>query len=197
MENFMELDDFRKRDQEIENYYYFNNGFTDEEIEKIIKMGENLKEIDGIIGTNDKPTEYRNSKIKWLYCNEENKWLFKKMKKYVKEANNAMWNFDIVGFGEAFQLGTYVSNNKGHYDWHLDCDSTNPFRKISLSVQLTDPSEYEGGELQLYTKKNIQTLPKTKGAAIFFPSFLLHQVTPVTKGKRMSLVAWVTGPQFK
>ena len=45
---------------------------------------------------------YRNSKIKWLYCNEENKWLFKKMKKYVKEANNAMWNFDIVGFGRLF-----------------------------------------------------------------------------------------------
>ena len=71
------------------------------------------------------------------------------------------------------------------------------FRKISLSVQLTDPGEYEGGQLQLYTKKNVQTLPKTKGSAIFFPSFLLHQVTPVTKGKRMSLVAWVTGPQFK
>ena len=197
MESIMEIDDYKKTHQEIENYYFFENGFTDEEVIKIIKMGEELEELDANIGTSNKVTEYRNSKIKWISCNTENKWLFKKLAIYVKEANNTLWNFDIVGFGEFFQLGTYFSNNNGHYDWHIDCDSVNPFRKISISVQLTDPNEYEGGELQLYTKKNIQTMSKTKGAAILFPSFLLHQVTPVTKGKRMSLVVWVTGPQFR
>ena len=108
-----------------------------------------------------------------------------------------MWNFDIVGFGEGLQVGTYISDNNGHYDWHIDCDSSTSFRKISMSIQLSDPNDYEGGELQLFTKKTITTLPKDKGTIIFFPSFLLHRVTPVTKGKRISLVAWITGPQFK
>jgi len=198
MESIYNKEELGKKKQEIENYYYFASDFTDEEIEKIKKMGENIREENGTVGKNmDVEESYRNSKIKWLYKNQENKWLYEKMTNYVKIANRNIWNYDIVGFGEPFQLGTYVEQNKGHYDWHMDCDSTNSFRKISISVQLTDPSEYEGGELQLYTKRNIATLPKEKGTVILFSSFLLHQVTPVTKGKRMSLVAWVTGPQFR
>ena len=66
-----------------------------------------------------------------------------------------------------------------------------------MSIQLTDPSEYEGGELQLKSKNSITTVSKKKGTIIFFPSFMLHRVTPVTKGVRHSLVGWITGPPFK
>lgn len=198
MENIYNKEELGKKHQEIENYYYFKSEFSNEEIEKIKKMGENIIEEDGTVGKNsDVKESYRNSKIKWLYKNQENKWLYEKITNYVKIANRNIWNYDIVGFGEPLQLGTYVEENKGHYDWHMDCDSTNSFRKISISVQLSDPSEYEGGQLQLYTKRTITDLPKEKGTIILFSSFLLHQVTPVTKGKRMSLVAWVTGPQFR
>ena len=190
--------DFVKNNQEIENYYFFRSCLTDEEIMKVLQIAETKKEIDGRIGTDPHIEEsYRNSKIKWLSNSNETKWLFDKFGKLVKIANNSMWNFDIVGFGEKLQVGTYISDNKGHYDWHIDCDSSTSFRKISMSIQLSDPNDYEGGELQLFTKKTIATLPKDKGTVIFFPSFLLHRVTPVTKGKRISLVAWITGPQFK
>lgn len=198
MESIYNKEELGKKHQEIENYYYFKSEFSNEEIEKIKKMGENIIEEDGTVGKNsDVKESYRNSKIKWLYKNQENEWLYEKITNYVKIANRNIWNYDIVGFGEPLQLGTYVEENKGHYDWHMDCDSTNSFRKISISVQLSDPSEYEGGQLQLYTKKTIADLPKEKGTIILFSSFLLHQVTPITKGKRMSLVTWVTGPQFR
>ena len=189
--------DFAKNPQEIENYYFFRDGLTDEEITKILQIADKKKEISGGIGTDALVDQgYRNSKITWLESSNETKWIFDKLKGLVKTANN-MWNFDIVGFGEGLQVGTYLSENKGHYDWHLDADSNNSFRKISMSIQLSDPDDYDGGELQIYTRRNPITLPKMKGTIIFFPSFLLHRVTPVTRGKRSSLVAWITGPQFR
>ena len=69
-------------------------------------------------------------------------------------------------------------------------------RKISIVVQLSDPLEYEGGELQISDGGTNRVCEKTKGTIIIFPSYLLHRVTPVTKGTRRSLVLWVTGPPF-
>ena len=86
----------------------------------------------------------------------------------------------------------------GHYDWHMD---TGPDqfsrRKISITVQLSDPSEYEGGDLQLKINSGHQNTPKGFGTVVIFPSYLLHRVTPVTGGLRKSLVLWITGPAFK
>jgi PKHD-type hydroxylase len=73
-----------------------------------------------------------------------------------------------------------------------------PVRKLSISIQLTDPEEYEGGELKLYDGEEEGVLmDKTQGTLIIFPSYVLHEVMPVTKGTRNSLVTWVTGKQFK
>ena len=70
-------------------------------------------------------------------------------------------------------------------------------RKLSFSVQLNDPKDYKGGELNLYTSEKPETMKKEQGTLILFPSFILHEVTPVTKGERNALVSWVTGKQFK
>jgi PKHD-type hydroxylase len=72
-----------------------------------------------------------------------------------------------------------------------------PVRKLSISIQLTDPNEYEGGELYLYDDDKGTVMDKTQGTLILFPSYVLHEVVPVTKGTRNSLVTWVTGKQFK
>jgi PKHD-type hydroxylase len=64
-------------------------------------------------------------------------------------------------------------------------------------VQLADPSEYEGGNLQVMTSGQPQTVRKQRGLIAVFPSYVLHQVTPVTQGSRQSLVAWVSGPAFR
>jgi PKHD-type hydroxylase len=70
-------------------------------------------------------------------------------------------------------------------------------RKLSISVQLTDPSHYEGCDLQFHAGNQIETGIRDRGAVIAFPSYVLHRVTPCTKGTRKALVAWTTGQQFK
>jgi PKHD-type hydroxylase len=70
-------------------------------------------------------------------------------------------------------------------------------RKLSCVVQLSDPSDYEGGELQMNSGAQIISVPREKGLVTFFSSFVLHRVTPVTKGVRKSLVAWISGPNLR
>ena len=100
-------------------------------------------------------------------------------------------------FDENIQFTEYDSAYDGYYDWHIDTGgkelSSN--RKLSMSVQLSDPSEYEGGELQVVKETNV--LKKNRGSAFIFPSYLLHRVTPVTKGTRYSLVCWISGHPFR
>ena len=87
----------------------------------------------------------------------------------------------------------------GKYGKHVDRGYDTPVRKLSVSIQLTDPKKYKGGELKLYNQEdeNSSVMNKNQGSLIVFPSYVLHEVMPVTKGERNSLVTWVTGPQFK
>lgn len=107
-----------------------------------------------------------------------------------------MWKFNVIGFGEDIQISEYNEEDNGHYDWHMDVGELSPYRKISISVQLSDPKPYEGGDLLIFNSKNYKKLPNSKGTAILFPSYLLHKVTKVTKGTRKSLVIWITGKPF-
>lgn len=148
---------------------------------------------------NNKNKEYRNSNICWLVPkkNEEINLVFKKIIKKIIEINNNHYQFILTDL-ESLQFTIY--NEGQYYKSHLDLDNNlsagNIQRKLSFSVQLTDPSEYEGGELLAYTSEKPIVAEKSLGSATFFPSFLLHEVTPVTKGKRTALVGWVHGPKF-
>ena len=98
------------------------------------------------------------------------------------------------------QLTNYDSEEQGMYGWHVDMGghTDRPCRKLSIVLQLSDPVEYEGGVLELQPSgANIVRMRKQRGLIIAFPSWTLHQVTPVTQGSRQSLVAWITGPAFK
>ena len=101
---------------------------------------------------------------------------------------------------EAIQLGIYSGEENGHYEWHCDegGNAFDVYRKLSMALLLTDPSEFEGGHLQLkYETDDIRTVQQKKGRAWFFPTWQLHRVTPVTKGIRKSLVVWAGGQPFK
>ena len=154
----------------------------------------------------------RNSDIVWL--NET--WIYKELHPYIHKANeNARWNFEWHR-SENCQFTKYKLNQ--YYDWHCDSwdkpyENEGPekgkIRKLSMTCQLTDGSEYEGGELEFdfrnyephmrdESKHRIQCkeiLPK--GSIIVFPSFVWHRVKPVTKGVRYSLVMWNLGYPFK
>jgi predicted 2-oxoglutarate/Fe(II)-dependent dioxygenase YbiX len=85
-----------------------------------------------------------------------------------------------------------------HYMWHTDWSPhNNKKRKLSITIQLSDPSEYEGGEVEILDGPQSRTVTKDLGHATVFPSWAVHKVTPVTSGTRWALVAWATGKPFK
>ena len=99
---------------------------------------------------------------------------------------------------QSLQFTSYDAKDKGFYQKHIDMMYKGTgTRKLSLTVQLSDGADYEGGDLLLHYKNDPDVGFRNQGTATFFPSWMLHEVTPVTKGKRYSLVAWIQGPRFK
>ena len=157
-----------------------------------VSVADGNKHVDG-----DRP-EYRKSSVTFIERDLATapESLFRRLGQLVVESNEKVFGFTIQG-SESFQLTEYDVG--GEYQWHLDIGPGNAaLRKISVSAQLSNETEYEGGELELQNG-GLQPLvaDKTIGTAILFPSYLLHRVLPVTKGKRRALVAWITGPKFK
>jgi PKHD-type hydroxylase len=102
----------------------------------------------------------------------------------------------------SFQYARYDGGEGGHFDWHKDygkdygAPDQEP-RKLSLSIQLSDGAGYQGCELEVRAGNQVDIAPKTRGAVVAFPSYVLHRVTPITSGVRKSLVVWAVGPEFK
>jgi PKHD-type hydroxylase len=178
----------------LNSYAYWEKAFTKEECEKIIKIAKDK----GLIkGTTRGKSDVRQSKVCWLYASDDLDWAFRKITDIVLNLNDRFFQFDIFGLSEGFQFTNYKAPS-GKYGKHVDRGFNTVIRKLSLSIQLTDPEEYEGGELKLYTgEKDGQIMDKSQGTLIIFPSYVLHEVMPITKGERNSLVTWVTGKQFK
>jgi PKHD-type hydroxylase len=112
-----------------------------------------------------------------------------------------MWKFNVTCVKENLQFSEYTADKEGgkngQYDWHMDFSGgPSSTRKLSMSIQLSDSSEYEGGDLELMMHRNIIKAPRDKGTVIFFPSYITHRVTPITSGTRHSLVSWFHGPPF-
>lgn len=175
------------------------NFFTEEEVDKIIDFEELQEFTQGKLGdgsnANNLNPKYRDSDVSWLYCTPESKWIFDKVGTLLGQINHAHFMYDIDGF-DSFQYTKYKA--KQHYSWHFDCFSEyHTFeRKISLSIMLTDPKKYGGGEFELVADGNIEkpmSVKLPKGSIVFFASWMPHRVAPVKSGVRKSLVAWVMG----
>jgi PKHD-type hydroxylase len=179
----------------IHAYAYWEKAFTKEECEKIIKIAKTKGLKEGVTFDNNK-SNVRFSKICWLYSGENYDWIFRKITDIVLNLNDRYFNFDIFGLHEGLQFTNYKAPSD-RYGKHVDRGNNFQVRKLSLSIQLTDPKKYKGGELYLYDREKGIEMKKEQGTLVLFPSYTLHEVKPVTKGERNSLVAWVTGKQFK
>ncbi|CAL2106010.1 PKHD-type hydroxylase [Tenacibaculum sp. 190524A02b] len=188
-----------KKHNAIGGWHFEPEAFSEEEIEKIHQLADKLDFKKAVLasGSNNND-EYRKSEIKWLTTQMEGVyWLYQKFADISIKANNKLWQFDLTGMLENIQYGIYRSDG-GHYDWHMDVGGGSTHkRKISIVLQLSDPEEYEGGELEMFVSKDVQKIPKIKGAVLLFPSYYMHRVTPVTKGERRSIVLWVSGPPLR
>ena len=135
----------------------------------------------------------RSCSVCWL----ENAWLHGLLWKYVQEAN--LGGFDInVDPRAEMQLVEYSAIDQGHYGWHHDVQwngTSGLDRKLSITVQLSDPEDYCGGDFE-FEEISTNADFRSKGTVLIFPSFLRHRIHPVTTGSRRALVAWFFGPRW-
>tara|TARA_R110000744_G_scaffold294930_1_gene405049 strand:- start:871 stop:1509 length:639 start_codon:yes stop_codon:yes gene_type:complete len=206
-------------------YYYFQKALSEKFCDDLISFAEKKQKLMGMTGDfgpdrdiykqpltkkeKQRLKKQRDSNVVWL----NDHWIYKEIIPWVQEANKrAGWNYQIDTC-EDCQFTTYKKNQ--FYDWH--CDSWNtPYpentkfagriRKLSVTVSLTNPKKYKGGELEFDYKENkpnkknksvICTDVLPRGSLVVFPSFVWHRIKPVTRGTRQSLVVWNLGTPFK
>ena len=173
----------------------------------IVQRAKDLQDIDGVTG-HGLDTTVRNSRIVWL----KDTWIYDWISPFIHESNKTLgWNF-ILSSVEDIQFTKY--KEKQFYGWHQDGynipDKPNDLRKISVVIPLVDSESYEGGDLEFYdclarpnskegysNKVLKDERTRKKGSLIFFPSYVYHQVTPVTKGERLSIVIWYSGAPWR
>jgi PKHD-type hydroxylase len=208
------------------NYYFFQSALSPKLCDEIVKYGKQHQAQMAVTGgysrQNGKMSKKdlnnmqkkRKSDIVWM----NDTWIYKEIHPFIHEANQkAGWNFEW-DFSESCQFTKYGVGQ--YYGWHCDSwdepynkpDDLNThgkIRKLSVTISLNDPSEYEGGNLEFdfrnqvdwerNKKKAIKSCEeiRPRGSIIVFPSFCWHRVAPVTKGTRYSLVIWNLGRPFK
>ena len=174
--------------------------FTPQQCQMVIDKGISLKKEKAKIGMG-KPEGGLDSKkrittISWIPFKDMPE-MYQDIERTMLKANGNHFGFDGVRLTEPGQFTHYLEG--GFYEWHMDNDVVGkhqpPVRKISMTLLLSDPNTFEGGELEFMSKG--KTAKLKQGQAIFFASWLQHRVKPVTKGERKSLVMWFGGPPFK
>lgn len=186
----------------VETFAYQDEVFNKKECEKIIDISKKFGLEKGQVLTKNNVLgkhKMRDSDICFLPITKDTEWVYKRIASSVNFLNNTFFKFDISGLAENIQFSSYKAPG-GKYEKHTDRAMGIIVRKLSVSVQLSDPNSYEGGDLIFHLggkafKKEKED--RNQGRLIVFPSYTVHEVTPVTKGERCSLVCWVTGKQFK
>lgn len=180
-------------------WYSFETAFSDPEIASILELARTFPEIEGgVLAENAQVHAVRKSRLRWMLNTPATQWIYHRFFQCVNEANTALWQFNPIASEEPIQYAEYHADG-GHFHFHLDLGPKPPLnrRKISVTLQLTGPDEYEGGDFQILSGTDAQTLPKRRGTVLLFPSYLLHRVTPVTAGTRKSLVIWIGGGPYR
>jgi len=206
----------------LTNYYwYFQSVIPHRICDDIARYGKSIQDQMAVTGgygdkkLNQKQIKdlkkKRDSNIVWM----NDRWIYKEIQPYIYRANeNAGWNYEW-DHSESCQFTKYAKGQ--YYDWHCDSwdrpyqrEANDPangkIRKLSVTVTLSDPKEYKGGELEFDFRNQDPDKPKKpvkckeilpKGSLVVFPSFVWHRVCPVKSGERKSLVIWNLGWPFK
>lgn len=194
----------------VEHWAYLEECFLPEECKKIIEMGNSLNPLPAMVFPKTQEMQYslspedkqekifdiRKSKTTWFFPNEDTNWIFQRMNNIVNRINFTYFKFDLFALCEGIQFTRYDAPD-GYYKCHVDKNVGANIRKLSLSIQLNESSEFDGGDLCLYFREDPDKPPMKQGTTLAFPSYVLHEVSPVTRGTRYSLVAWISGPPFK
>jgi PKHD-type hydroxylase len=175
--------------------------FSPKQCQMVIDKGMSLKKQTAQVGMgrpegSGVDPKKRITTISWIPFKEMPE-MYRDIEATMLKANNNHFGFEGMRLTEPGQFTHYPIG--GFYEWHMDNDVLGkhqpPVRKISMTLLLSNPSTFEGGELEFMDDK--KSVKLQQGQAIFFASWLRHRVKPVTKGERKSLVMWFGGPPFK
>ncbi len=177
----------------------WKDAFTPAELDRIVALGDGLAPMRAQLEYGrDAADHTRITHVAWIERNASTEWLFARLEEIVLRLNNEIFHYELFGLSESLQYTVYEGSEGGHYNWHVDMGVHNlEPRKISLSLQLSDSSDYEGGRLVLEAGDGAYPAEAARGTIIAFPSYVLHRVTPTESGVRKSLVIWVAGPEFR
>lgn len=176
---------------------WYKTGLPKSVIDSFLEESKDLKVETSLLKGAQLKLSSRNSKVCWISSSH---WMAGFCYHYILQANKENYGYDIHGFDNKFLQYTSYSEGE-YYNWHNDLineKDLSSVRKLSFTVQLSDPEEYSGGELQfLDDSDNLFFAPKEKGTIVIFDSRLKHRVMKVRSGCRKSLVGWVEGPRWK
>lgn len=181
-------------DATISKYVALEHCFSDQECDTIETYFSRVKAMTGEVGGKSVHKATRDSTLRWLRLNDhpDSVWIYEKIMHHVAQVNAENWQFRLDGFESSIQLTEYEPG--GHYTWHQDIGSRRSgLRKLSVSVQLSDPETYVGGGLELHATQKPVLMPRSRGTLVIFPSYTLHRVTAMTEGTRRALVTWIGG----
>lgn len=191
----------------IGEWCYINKRFTPEFCKNVLDIGLTLPFQSASLGPNEIGTkidnDYRRSNIRFIEKQDSRfQFLYDELWKDVIGINDEWFNVHISKL-DYIQLAEYTEKDRGEYKRHHDVFWVNGdpkyHRKLSAVIQLSDPADYDGGDLQFFDvneRPNPEYI-RNQGSIIFFPSFIHHGVSPVTRGTRHSLSIWFDGPKWK
>jgi PKHD-type hydroxylase len=176
----------------LQQPFVYERVFTAEQCARIRSLGASQRIWKGRSSSED--DGYRVCSTSWLEETSETTFIFARLRELVRSANG-LYGLETAGFGEPLNYICYQPG--GHFDWHTDL-GIGPMstRKLSVSVQLSEASDYSGGDLEFCPHGVIDRF-RGIGNAIAFPAYIAHRVTPVASGHRHALVAWIHGPRFR
>ena len=187
-------------DNTVSQMTYVQEAFTPTQCELIKSLVDttDLEEAVTLTGREQVgDPKIRKNRVAWLNSGDEKlNWIFRSLTDQVLRINEMFYKFEL-DYIESLQYTVY-NQKDDHYTDHIDLLDNSPhFRKLTFTVQLDDPSTYEGCDLELKYSSNWQPALRDQGSITFFPSYTLHHVTPLKSGVRNSLVGWVCGPRFR
>jgi PKHD-type hydroxylase len=175
--------------------------FSAQELDAIVQLGDGLALEKAELSSGGGYGNIRATQVAWMPRVPEAEMLYQRMEDAVLKLNTRFFRFDLSGLA-AIQYALYGGPEGGHFEWHKDYGRDlagywiEP-RKVTLSLQLSEASDYEGCELQVRAGNQIDVAPRTRGTLVAFPANVLHQVTPILSGVRRALVVWAVGPEFR
>jgi PKHD-type hydroxylase len=173
--------------------------FSVEECERIIASIALVPADEALLVGKTRDHNQRCAELVWVDDVDGMGWVMDRLIELVRTSNRDQFDFDLRDFAESPQVATYRATSGGHFAWHSDIGG-GPLarqRKLTLVLQLSKPSSYEGGNLQVMPGAQVLAASRDQGCVSIFASFSLHQVTPVTQGIRHSLTVWAHGPSFR